>query len=430
MLRDATNPENPPFNVILISIDTLRADHLGCYNYPKNTTPNIDAFSEDCVLFTKCVAQSSSTLSSHAAMLTSLIPSHHGASYARSTPLSRRIVTIAEILRKIGYKTISFNDGGQIAPSFGLDQGFDVYKSNRERYRKYFFKTIVNQSVGWLEKKPGKKFFLFLHTYETHGPYTPKKKHLRLFETEYKGELPDRTSKEVIRAVNNGMIRLTEADMSHIVNTYDAEIRSVDESFKHFLDYLKANKLYDNSLIIFTSDHGEEFNEHGVVATHSHTLYNELLLVPLIIKLPESKYSSRRIHKTVRSVDILPTVLDILNIDNVYNLDGLSLLPVIKGKNKKNELFALSERDMKDSLRPECWSIIRGRWKFYDGSLYDLELDPFETINVSDTHMELVALLRRRALRFMQQNRIHSSSEKVKLDQKNIEQLKALGYIR
>jgi hypothetical protein len=114
----------------------------------------------------------------------------------------------------------------------------------------------------------------------------------------------------------------------------------------------------------------------------------------------------------------------------VYNFDGLSLLPVIKGKNKKYEFSALSERDMKESLKPECWSIIRGRWKLYNGSLYDLEEDPFETIDVSDTHMELVAPLRRSALRFMQQNRIYSSSEKVKLDQKNIEQLKALGYIK
>lgn len=429
-IRYSTNPENTPPNVILVSIDTLRADHLGCYNYPKNTTPNIDSFTDDCIVFTKCFAQCSSTLSSHSSMLTSLIPSHHGASFYRKDPLPKKIVTMAERLKKNGYKTASFNDGGQIDPKFGLNQGFNTYKSNKNKYDRYSFLNIVKQGIMWLEKNSNEKFFLFLHTYETHSPFTPKESYLKLMEIDYAGDLPKNTTKSIIRRINSGKLEITEADRLHILNTYDAEIRSVDDSFQYFLDYLKRMKLYDNSIIIFTSDHGEEFNEHGIMATHSHTLFNELLYVPLIIKLGRSEYSSTKIHEMVRSVDILPTVLDILNLDSRSQMDGVSLLPMIKKSPKKYELFAISERDMKETLKPECWSIIEGRWKLYNSTLYDLETDPFETIDVSDENMEIKARLRRGALRYMQQRRVLGKRAKVKLDKESIEKLKALGYIK
>jgi len=249
-------------------------------------------------------------------------------------------------------------------------------------------------------------------------------------KTDYIGNLPHYTSKDIIRRINNGKLEITESDRLHIMNTYDAEIRSMDDGFQYFLDYLKTSKLYDNSIIIFTSDHGEEFSEHGVMATHSHTLFNELLYVPLIIKLGRSKYSSTKIHEMVRSVDIMPTVLDILNIDVRSNLDGVSLFPMIKKSPKKYKLLAISERDMKETLKPECWSIIEGRWKLYNRTLYDLETDPFETIDVSDENLEIKARLRRGALRYMQQRRVLGKREKVKLDKESMEKLKALGYIK
>jgi len=416
-------------NIILISIDTLRADHLGCYGYFKNTTPNIDKFSNDSVLFSTCLAQSSSTLSSHASMLTSLIPSHHGASFAKKMPIPEKIVTLPEILKKNGYKTISFNDGGQLAPSFGFGQGFDIYQSSKKHFDKFYFSDTVKKTINWLENNPDKKFFLFLHSYETHTPYTPQKEYLELFEANYSGSLPLHTSDGIALQINKGKREMTNEDKEHIIDTYNAEIRSMDDSFQVFLDYLHEKGLYDDALIILTSDHGEEFNEHGVMASHSHTLYNELLHVPLIIKFGGLKHSSKIIPELVRGVDILPTIMNVLNLAPEDRFDGVSILPFLS-RRTKDELIAISERDMVESLKPECWSITWKRWKLYNSILFDLEMDPFETIDVSKENTEIKAKLRRRALKFMQQHRVVDQKAKAKLSEEELEKLKALGYIK
>jgi arylsulfatase A-like enzyme len=204
----------------------------------------------------------------------------------------------------------------------------------------------------------------------------------------------------------------------------------MDDSFQHFLEYLKRKNLFDNTVIIFTSDHGEEFCEHGMVAEHSHTLYNELLHVPLMIKFVRSKYSSKIIRRLVRSVDIMPTVLDILDIEKSDNFDGMSLVSMIRGSQNRFERFVIAERDMEERLKPQCWSIIRGRWKLYNSRLYNLETDPRETTDVSDNHMDMKKILRRGALRYMQRNRILNTGIKAKINKEELERLQSLGYIK
>jgi arylsulfatase A-like enzyme len=421
---------NADLNVILISIDTLRADHLSCYGYSKPTTPNIDDFRQDAVLFNRCIAQSSSTLQSHASMLTSLVPLHHGASFAKKQGLPNVIKTLAELLKEKGFKTVSFNDGGQLAPAFGLNQGFDVYRSTKKKFDEFNFAYIVTKTIDWIEENPDRNFFMFLHTYETHTPYTPKEKHLRLFDQNYAGRLPAYTSEGIAQKINKGDLSITEEDRLHIIHTYDAEIKSMDESFQTLIDYLRNKKLYERTIIIFTSDHGEEFNEHGVMATHSHTLFNELLHIPLIVKFENSKFASRQVNKLVRSIDIMPTLLDKLNIKDSPYMEGISLMPLIKGQRSKIETYAISERDMLVTLRNECWSIMNDRWKLYNSCLYDLKNDTEEKIDVSDGNMNIKKSLRKRAIRFLQANRILYADKKAKLDKKEKELLKALGYIK
>lgn len=419
------------FNIILISIDTLRADHLGCYNYYRNTSPAVDKFREDGVLFRHCIAQSPSTLTSHASILTSLIPSHHGAFYTRGQALPDNIKTMAELLKEKGYRTISFNDGGQIAPQFGLNQGFDKYESMSDKIKAEHlnFKRVVTKTMTWLDQNPDEKFFLFLHTYETHHPYTPKKRQLKLFESNYKGDLNWQITVEMIERINKGEIKLTDEDKQHIINTYDAEIRSMDESFGLLIDYLKKKKLYDNTLIIFISDHGEEFGEHGIWAMHSHTLFNDQLHVPLLIKLPGSKFASRKIDHLVRGIDILPTVMDLLGEKMSKDFEGVSLVSLMKGIPPKKLVFAISQRDMQQTYVSPYWSVMTRKWKLYDAKLYDLLNDPAELKDIARTHEDLKTSLQKYALKYIKRRDKKFSAKKVVLDDNLREKLKSLGYL-
>jgi len=434
----------PDCNVILISIDTLRADHLGCYGYHKNTTPNIDRFSKDSVLFKTCVAQAPSTLVSHASIFTSLIPSHHGAIFIK-TAIPQEVVTIAEILKDYGYKTISYNSGGRVASEYGFDQGFDLYHSSGGRLSKFerILKRIskrifflyhsshggltkkVNFAINWINNNPDRKFFLFLHTYEVHHPYTPKKDYLDLFEKNYSGKLPKNISGKLLNEINNGEIKINKEDQEHIINTYDAEIRSMDDGFLLLENFLREREIYDDTIIIFTSDHGEEFGEHGQMGRHSHSLYDELLLVPLIIKLPNSKYASKVVDEQVRSIDILPTLLDILDIRGLKTSEGVSLIDLVTGKTL-DPLFAVSQQDGKRKNRPT--SIRTKKWKLYGSKLFNLESDPLENNDVANENKAVKDFLRFKLNNILKQRKIPSTN-KVKLDETTKEELKALGYI-
>jgi len=423
----------PDCNVILISIDTLRADHLGCYGYPKSTTPNIDKFSEDSILFKRCLAQASSTLISHASIFTSLIPLHHRACFTKKRALSEENQTIAEILNTNGYKTISFNDGGQISPEFGMSQGFDLYDSSTgdQKPDHMTFKAIVDKCTQWIDNNASKKFFMFLHTYETHHPYTPTENNLKLFESKYEGSLEPHISIDLIFKLFRGKLEISEADKQHIRNAYAAEIRSMDESFGILVNFLKKKNLYDNTIIIFTSDHGEEFDEHGVIGMHAHTLYDELLHVPLIIKLKKSKLALKKIDTNVGCIDISPTLLDLLGLENFKYAEGESLVDLIRGKQTEREGFLIAQRDRPDEYKnPEYWTIIDKTWKLYKGKLFDLRNDPLELEDVSKSYQELKGNLLKSAMEFMKINPLDIQDKETEIDDKLKEKLKSLGYIK
>lgn len=421
-------------NVILISIDTLGADHLGCYGYNKSTTPNIDEFRKDSVLFKETIAQAPSTLSSHASIFTSLIPSHHGASFLMKKGIPQEIVTMAEILKENNYRTISYNGGGQVAAKFGFDQGFDFYYSSGEN-----FITTINRSINWIKDSPNERFFFFLHTYEIHSPYAPRKEYLDLFEKDYPGDLPAEISDDLLERINAREIRIDKKDEGHIINAYDAEIYSVDKAFGILIDFLKKEDLYNNTIVIFTSDHGEELGEHGNMGIHGHTLYDELLKIPLIIKFQNSKYASKIIDEQARSIDILPTLLAVLDIPVSEVFEGTSLIEWIEKQNDK-ELFAVSEKEVAlereglfepftyaGQIRPA--SIRTKKWKLYDSRLFDLESDPLEKIDVSKEHESVVKYLKHNLDKILQQKRIISAEEELEIDKETLEQLKSLGYV-
>jgi arylsulfatase A-like enzyme len=415
----------PNCNVILISIDTLRADHFGCYGYEKNTTPNIDEFAKDSVLFKETIAQAPSTLPSHASIFTSLIPTHHGTFISRKTQIPRELITMPEILKENNYTTISYNGGGQVSAKFGFDSGFDIYESwPSKNIIKENFIQKVNKSINWMNENNENKFFLFLHTFEVHIPYTPKKEYLELLEKDYSGNLSINISRTLLNKINNRKIKMNEEDKQHIINAYDAEIYSMDYSFGKLIDFLKQEGLYDSTIIIFTSDHGEEFNEHGYMGLHSHALYDEQLKVPLIIKFPKSTYASEIINKQVRSIDILPTLLDILNVRSLDSFEGISLINMINSENI--ELFAISQQDVPTEKIPT--TIRTKKWKLYNERLFDLETDPLEKRDVSKEYPLIKKYLVENLNKTLQQKE-NISAEKAELDERTLEQLKSLGYI-
>lgn len=408
-------------NLILISIDTLRADHLGCYGYDRPTSPALDRLCEDSVVFSEAIAQAPSTLHSHASMLTSLIPHHHGASWGGRTKLAEECLTLAEVVQEAGMATGAFTGGGQMDRLFGLDQGFDFYEQPGARH----FYGTVKLAEEWLKQRPDRPFFLFLHTYETHHPYEPQARFLELFEESYDGELPDEITVEMLRRINRKERTLQDGDLEHIVNTYDAEIRSVDEALEHLIAFLRENSLYDNTVIVFTSDHGEEFDEHGRVGWHSHSLYDELLKVPLIVKFPEQEHAGARVPAQVSSIDVAPTVLAALGLQTPEEFEGHDLTPLTSGVESESRAV-ISRIDRQ--LGKDIDSIRQPGWKLYRGQLFDLEVDPEELWDTALNKAKLVEELRAE-LEAVKNSRNPCQGDQVAPTGTTLDELKALGYL-
>jgi arylsulfatase A-like enzyme len=420
-------------NVILISIDTLRADHLGCYGYQRDTTPRIDSFRRDASLFELAIAQAPSTLPSHASMFTSLLPRHHGASIANDSGIDPAAPTLAAILKREGYATASFNGGIQLDPLYGLSRGFDTYVSARPSGADAEvlvdpvdrFDHVVSAAMQWIRDRNSRPWFLFLHTYEIHHPYTPDPALLALMNPDYDGALPDRISVDLLQRINRGETAVGDADIAHIEATYDAELRSVDTAFGTLVDFLRSQGLYDDAVIVVTSDHGEEFGEHGFVGWHSHSLYDELLRVPLLVKLPGSRGGGRSVAAQVTGIDLAPTILDALDVAIPHSFAGHSLLPAIAGAGNGRE-YVVSQRDV-DGL-DEHDAIRSRRWKWSRGGLFHLESDPLETTDVSLRNGDTAQAMSRMLAEILAA-RPRPQPHRVEPDEALRERLRSLGYL-
>ena len=398
----------PTHNVILISIDTLRADHLGCYGYPKPTTPNIDVFRRDAALFEQAIAHAPSTLPSHASIFTSLLPSHHGASVAISSAVDSEAITLTEILKAEGYATASFNGGIQLDPIYGFNRGFDVYDAARPRVASAdllvdpvdMFDHAVDEAIHWIENieiNRRERFFLFLHTYELHHPYTPIPEALEAIGADYDGSLPKDISVDLLRRINDGDVELEASDLEHIISSYDAELRSVDTAFGHFIDFLREEELYD-----------------------------ELLRVPLLVKLPGAEQAGASLDEQVRGIDVAPTILAALDLDAPVEFEGVSLLGPLSGSGSVPE-HAVSRKDV--VITDDFASIRTLDWQWFRGRLFHLASDAEETTDVAGADMatgeELSAKLEE-----LIATRPRPAPHKVESDEELLKQLRSLGYVK
>ena len=420
------SPEPLAENVILISIDTLRRDAVGCYGHDRPTSPNLDALCREAVVFDQAISHAPSTLLSHASMLTSLLPNRHGASFGARRPMAQEVVTLAEVLKERGFRTAAFNDGAQLSPRWDLHQGFDVWKANQKDPDT--MERVVRQGLEWLDEMPRGEapFFLFLHTYEVHHPYTPAAEDLeRVGAAPYAGWLGTEVQVAELQRINRGEATADEADLAFIRAAYEAEIRSMDRSLGRLLAELDERGLLDSTLVVFTSDHGEEFGEHGSQGWHSHTLYDELLRVPLVFRFPGQRWAGRRVQRQVRLIDVAPTVLDSLGVPAPGDWQGVSLLDLL-GEVEVPPLVAVSKMDTPATV--ETYSLRTGRWKLYDGRLFDLKTDPEERYDSATGNWDLVAALKAH-LASLTAGGIENAGEPVELDPETRKRLEALGYL-
>ncbi|OGF64011.1 MAG: hypothetical protein A2Y62_22305 [Candidatus Fischerbacteria bacterium RBG_13_37_8] len=443
--------EKEPSNIILISVDTLRADHLGCYGYEKQTSPFIDSLAEDSVLFNNTFAASPWTLPSHMSMLTSLYTYHHQV-FHKDQELHPSITTFAEILNKNGYYCAAFTDGGFVSGLFGFFKGFDSYRQNEMNLSSVkSAEEIHKKAKAWILENRDKRFFLFLHTYQPHDPYCSPPPYNSMFLDDHH-KLFKINLGSYLGGIANIYKPLSEEERQNIIALYDAEIRYTDEALVDALiKDLKELDLYQQSMIIFTSDHGEEFYEHQGW-THGYSLYDESLRVPLIIKFPGNTYRGKRIKQYASTIDIVPTVLSILDIPyEEYAFDGMNLLEAIEGKTLKGRtIISDVAPHVLDFHNPKRIAMYRGTTKviynenylqedltFYTfppplvGTIeaFELSKDSHERKNIASSQKKLIdALLHELLALYPIAQPSHAG--KAVIDEELQEQLKALGYVQ
>ena len=298
-------------NLILISIDCLRADHVGTYGYPKPTTPFIDEFAEDSVVYRRAVSTSSWTIPSHMSMFTGLTPMLHGvndspdnfwAGNARKLPSS--VPYLAEILEREGYDTAGVVSSSPMSPTYGFERGFGVYRLHPSRAG-----GVVDSALEFVRRARGQRQFLFVHLIDPHWPYLPMLE-FRQYAEEFIDRFGPRPSdiSELLRRHSGKANGAKPNDAKYVTTLYDAATAYVDRELNRFFEELKKMELYDGSLIVLTSDHGEAFYDHGAWG-HAKTLYEELIHVPLIVKWPGNSPKGD-VETLVTLVDLFPTLLE------------------------------------------------------------------------------------------------------------------------
>jgi len=411
-------------NIVLISADTLRADHVGAYGYPRPVTPNIDRLAAGGVLFENAVSQSSWTRPAHLSMMTGLYPSEHGVIALRDRQrLPANVPTLASVLAEHGYRTAAFTGGVNVSAVFGFDRGFEEYRSNGKNFR-----DNLEDTRYWLDQHAGARFFLFWHGYDPHTPYLTDP-----VDREALG-LPDQPPRKGLRKACAS--HAAEHRIRNYVAEYDGAIHRADRYVGKLLAELDRRGLRERTLIVFTSDHGEEFVEHGG-CFHLNTLYEEVLRVPLIVSAPG--LTPRRVRALVpASVSIAPTILELVGITN-HPLPGPSIAPAVVGIDVDDQpvVSETMRSTVFDKGRGHLRSLRTGTIKLIDWitlgrrELFDLSADPSEhrpIVDGSALHQAAELLDRWVA----QHPRVvgHAEESIPEDQQREIdEQMKSLGYL-
>jgi arylsulfatase A-like enzyme/Flp pilus assembly protein TadD len=397
-------------NAILITVDTLRADRLECYGYRRIKTPNINQLAQEGILFSKAYAHVPLTLPSHWSILTGTYPLFHGVRDNAYFEFRRDIPTLTEVLQSKGYATAAFVGSFVLDRRFGLARGFDNYVDNfiASKYQGISGADVQRRGddvvagwFKWLEENRKRKFFTWVHLFDPHDPYDPPEP----FKTTY-----------------------TNAP-------YDGEVAFVDKLIGDMIVFLEAKRLLQNTVIIFTSDHGEALGEHSE-NTHGLFLYEPSLHVPLIIRPIDPAQRGKVVDLPVGSIDIAPTILQFLGLPRPSSMQGTELLPLSLGAKPKSQLVSYSESYY--ARYHFGWSELKaisdGRFKFIDApkpELYDLRVDPGETKNIYSQggaiSRQMRQLLSQTTKKFSAP--VSAAPQTKPPDPATLERLKSLGYL-
>ena len=422
-------------NIIFITLDSLRADHLGCYGYKRNTSSNIDLLSTKGVKFTQAITQSSWTTSSISSLITSLYPNHE---FIEQGYISKHQPNLIRILKNSGYSTVLFSGNFPIISITFEDIkiDFDIFNVISDKADK-----ILQLAIDWLEKLRKTPFFLWIYLEEPHWPYTPLSNYYNDFITDnlyvHKNISISKDDGIHNEYYSFGVIPKCVAehgitDTAYYIAKYDGEIKFADEQIGKLLDLLHKKNIENNTIIILFSDHGESLGEHNFYFNHSHYLYEELIRVPLLVIFPKKIPKNKIIQQPVRLIDIYPTVLDIVGIKNNRDIGGRSFLPLIMGETDYHIFYTFSETAFWPSprcIRTEEWKLIYNR-KTKNYELYNLREDPKELNNLINERSEIVNSLRQQLKHWSQNAKTNLLYKKDNLSEDERVKLKSLGYIQ
>lgn len=431
-------------NVLLLLCDTLRADHLGCYGYARPTSPHIDEFASEALLFENAMSSSPWTKPSMGNLFTSLYPHQHQAFYWEDN-LQNGCLTLAEIFRNFNYSTFAIQTNVLITQYYNFHQGFQHFDEIiNEKAEK-----VTEKFNSWVRKKRSKPFFAYLHFMDVHLPYEAPVKFNRIFEPEpIASVLNNIPSAYEVRILNE--IGLSQQDKQHFINMYDAEIRYFDYYFGQIIDNLKKLGLFEDTIIVLAADHGEEFSDHNGFE-HGHTLYNELIHIPLIIKY-SSKLQPKRIKTHVKQQDLTPTLLKICRIKKSTELRGRNLILNTKsGEPQQEEIFfeAIGFGAEKKGIVKDGWKLIENTGKkdkdaielylemtkyimpeYKEGyELYNINQDFQEKNNLINDRPEIFKRLKP-YLELFKSESFERIKSKDKDREKKLKDLKSLGYVK
>jgi arylsulfatase A-like enzyme len=434
-------------NILLISIDTLRADHLSSYGYSRVTSPVLDALAAEGALFENVFAQRAETWPSMTSILTSLYPHEHGVRH-NGESLQATIPILPQLLKPHGYQTAAFLGNMKTAPH----RGFDEKKISSTVQRDV---GVNEAAMGWLRERAREPFFAWVHYVGPHRPYSPPKRFAERFVTEYDGPIAGATFEALSRVTLEKTV-LSVEDVAHVAGLYDGEIAFVDSAIGVLLRALEERGASENTLVVIVGDHGEALYDRNFYFYHTCSIYDSTLHIPLILRWPGVVPAGTRVERVVEGIDIVPTIFELVGLPVLERFSGRSVAALATGASAQRQMGAPDARAFSE-LGPEVRSIRTRRWRYVENGgskppdcrpyrdawqqgradvgyeiaqreLYDLESDPDESVNVVDAHPDVAERMGRR-LRAEFRPNASPTEPRRKLDPATRDELRAMGYV-